>query len=110
MQTNPKINLNKSDAALEELAALMVQQQGIHFATHQEAEKHLKGTTVQLRELLQQSSATFVEGLKHLSSCDHHPVADIAKKLEAVPGIAVVRLTDQDVVRHPLVASMLGVL
>ncbi|MDR3451124.1 MAG: PhoH family protein [Alphaproteobacteria bacterium] len=35
---------------------------------------------------------------------------DIAKKLEAVPGIAVVRLTDKDVVRHPLVASMLGVL
>ena len=35
---------------------------------------------------------------------------DIARKLEAVPGIAVVRLTDQDIVRHPLVASMLGVL
>jgi phosphate starvation-inducible protein PhoH and related proteins len=37
-------------------------------------------------------------------------LADIAKKLEAVTGIAVVRLTDRDVVRHPLVASMLGVL
>ncbi len=37
-------------------------------------------------------------------------LADIARKLEAVPGIAVVRLTDQDIVRHPLVASMLGVL
>jgi len=36
--------------------------------------------------------------------------ADIARKLEPVPGIAVVRLTDQDIVRHPLVASMLGVL
>jgi phosphate starvation-inducible PhoH-like protein len=35
---------------------------------------------------------------------------DIAKKLEPVPGIAVVRLTDKDIVRHPLVASMLGVL
>ena len=35
---------------------------------------------------------------------------DIAHKLSAVPGIAVVKLTDQDVVRHPLVASMLGVL
>jgi phosphate starvation-inducible PhoH-like protein len=35
---------------------------------------------------------------------------DIAQRLEKVPGIAVVRLTDQDVVRHPLVASMLGVL
>lgn len=37
-------------------------------------------------------------------------LADIAKKLEPVPGIAVVRLTDHDIVRHPLVASMLGVL
>lgn len=36
--------------------------------------------------------------------------ADIAGKLEAVPGIAVVRMTDKDIVRHPLVASMLGVL
>lgn len=37
-------------------------------------------------------------------------LADIARKLEAVSGIAVVRLTDRDIVRHPLVASMLGVL
>ena len=37
-------------------------------------------------------------------------LADIARKLEAVSGIAVIRLTDRDIVRHPLVASMLGVL
>lgn len=37
-------------------------------------------------------------------------LADIANKLEQVSGIAVVRLTDHDIVRHPLVASMLGVL
>ena len=36
--------------------------------------------------------------------------ADISKRLEAVEGISVVRLNDQDIVRHPLVASMLGVL
>lgn len=36
--------------------------------------------------------------------------AEIARKLEPVPGIAVVHLTDRDIVRHPLVASMLGVL
>jgi phosphate starvation-inducible protein PhoH and related proteins len=35
---------------------------------------------------------------------------DIAHRLEAVPGIAVVRLTEQDIVRHPLVADMLMVL
>jgi phosphate starvation-inducible PhoH-like protein len=35
---------------------------------------------------------------------------DIADKLERVEGIAVVRLTDADIVRHPLVAGMLSVL
>ncbi|MDD3287767.1 MAG: PhoH family protein [Alphaproteobacteria bacterium] len=35
---------------------------------------------------------------------------EIAERLEPVPDIAVVRLTDRDIVRHPLVASMLGVL
>jgi phosphate starvation-inducible PhoH-like protein len=37
-------------------------------------------------------------------------LADIARKLSTVPGIAVVQMTEQDIVRHPLVASMLGVL
>jgi phosphate starvation-inducible PhoH-like protein len=36
-----------------------------------------------------------------------HAVAD---KLEGISNIAVCRLTDSDIVRHPLVASMLGVL
>ncbi len=34
----------------------------------------------------------------------------VAEKLEQVSNIAVVRLGEQDIVRHPLVASMLGVL
>jgi len=34
----------------------------------------------------------------------------VAEKLEAVGNIAVVRLQDRDIVRHPLVAEMLGVL
>ena len=37
-------------------------------------------------------------------------LADVSQRLEAVPDIAVVRLADVDIVRHPLVASMLGVL
>jgi len=37
-------------------------------------------------------------------------LADIAARLEAVPEISVVRLAEQDIVRHPLVASMIGVL
>jgi phosphate starvation-inducible PhoH-like protein len=34
----------------------------------------------------------------------------VAAKLEQVPNIAVVRLAERDIVRHPLVAEMLGVL
>ena len=34
----------------------------------------------------------------------------VAEKLEQVPNIAVCRLSELDIVRHPLVASMLGVL
>ena len=37
-------------------------------------------------------------------------LGDVAEKLERVPDIAVVRLADTDIVRHPLVADMLGVL
>jgi phosphate starvation-inducible PhoH-like protein len=36
--------------------------------------------------------------------------AEMAKRLEAVDGVSVVRLGDTDIVRHPLVASMLAVL
>ncbi|MFN4282137.1 MAG: PhoH family protein [Alphaproteobacteria bacterium] len=37
-------------------------------------------------------------------------LADIAKRLEVLPDISVVHLQDRDIVRHPLVASMLTVL
>ncbi len=37
-------------------------------------------------------------------------LGDIAKRLEQVPEISVVRLGDSDIVRHPLVGSMLTVL
>ena len=37
-------------------------------------------------------------------------LSDIANRLERIPEIPVVRLGDADIVRHPLVASMLGVL
>jgi phosphate starvation-inducible PhoH-like protein len=36
--------------------------------------------------------------------------ADIARRLEAVPEISVIRLNDRDIVRHPLVGEMLTVL
>ncbi len=37
-------------------------------------------------------------------------LSDIANRLERVPEIAVIRLADCDIVRHPLVAGMLTVL
>jgi len=37
-------------------------------------------------------------------------LADIANRLSNVPDVAVVKLQDKDIVRHPLVASMLTVL
>ena len=37
-------------------------------------------------------------------------MADIARRLERIPEIAVIRLGDRDIVRHPLVADMLTVL
>ena len=37
-------------------------------------------------------------------------LGQVADKLEALPNIAVARLQDVDIVRHPLVAEMLGVL
>jgi phosphate starvation-inducible PhoH-like protein len=37
-------------------------------------------------------------------------LADVAERLDTLPTIAVVRLADVDIVRHPLVATMLSVL
>jgi phosphate starvation-inducible PhoH-like protein len=37
-------------------------------------------------------------------------LAEVAAKLEALANVAVVRLSDADIVRHPLVGAMLGVL
>ena len=72
-------------------------------------------TYVQLKMLLTRlgwHSTMVVTGDPHQS--DLLPgvsgLSDIATKLEAVPEIAVVRLAEQDIVRHPLVASMIGVL
>jgi len=72
-------------------------------------------TYVQLKMLLTRlgwHSTMVVTGDPHQS--DLLPgvsgLADIAARLEAVPEIAVVRLAERDIVRHPLVASMIGVL
>ncbi len=72
-------------------------------------------TYVQLKMLLTRlgwHSTMVVTGDPHQS--DLLPgvsgLADISARLEAVDDIAVVRLAERDIVRHPLVASMIGVL
>ena len=72
-------------------------------------------TYVQLKMLLTRlgwHSTMVVTGDPHQS--DLLPgvsgLSDIAARLEAVPEIGVVRLAERDIVRHPLVASMIGVL
>jgi phosphate starvation-inducible PhoH-like protein len=72
-------------------------------------------TYVQLKMLLTRlgwHSTMVVTGDPHQSDLlpELSGLANVAERLEAVGDIAVVRLTDADIVRHPLVASMLGVL
>ena len=72
-------------------------------------------TYVQLKMLLTRlgwHSTMVVTGDPHQS--DLLPgvsgLSDISERLEQVPDIAVIRLAERDIVRHPLVASMIGVL
>jgi phosphate starvation-inducible PhoH-like protein len=37
-------------------------------------------------------------------------LTEIAKRLDTIPNVGIVKLAQVDIVRHPLVASMLGVL
>ncbi len=37
-------------------------------------------------------------------------LTDIARRLEVLAGVSVIRLSESDIVRHPLVGDMLGVL
>src|ERR1700744_3758789 len=72
-------------------------------------------TYTQLKMLLTRlgwSSTMVITGDPHQS--DLLPgisgLADVAERFEGVGGISVVRLADVDIVRHPLAASMPGVL
>ena len=72
-------------------------------------------TYVQLKMLLTRlgwHSTMVVTGDPHQTDLlpELSGLADVAARLEAVDDIGVVRLGDADIVRHPLVASMLGVL
>lgn len=72
-------------------------------------------TYVQLKMLLTRlgwHSTMVVTGDPHQSDLlpELSGLASVAERLEAVDDISVVRLSEVDIVRHPLVASMIGVL
>ncbi|MBS0296858.1 MAG: PhoH family protein [Proteobacteria bacterium] len=72
-------------------------------------------TYVQLKMLLTRlgwHSTMVVTGDPHQTDLlpELSGLADIATKLEQLNEVSVVRLAEQDIVRHPLVASMIGVI
>ena len=72
-------------------------------------------TYMQLKMLLTRlgwNSTMVVTGDPHQSDLlpELSGLKSVAEKLETLANVAVVRLGDQDIVRHPLVAEMLGVL
>jgi phosphate starvation-inducible PhoH-like protein len=72
-------------------------------------------TYVQLKMLLTRlgwSSTMVITGDPNQSDLlpELSGLAEVARRLEAVPNISVVRLADADIVRHPLVGEMLAVL
>lgn len=81
MQQFQSLDQSDIDKSLHDLAAMVIKEQGVHFATYKEAESHIKDTAERLRELLQQSSVMFIEGLKHVSERTEYPAADVARRL-----------------------------
>ena len=77
-------NKTEFDAYLNELADMIVRQQGIQFGSYQEARECVENTTIQLEQLLQRSNALFVEGLQnmiHLTETRFQFVVNIARKI-----------------------------
>ena len=72
---------NEVQKHLNDIAVLIAQHQGLQFNTQSEAQKHIDNTATQLRDMMQQSSLMFSEGLKHLIDTKHHPVADISRQI-----------------------------
>lgn len=72
---------NNIEQYLDELAVMVAKQEDLQFHSAQEAQKHVKATSVRLQGLLQQSSTMFLEGLQHLSKPQHGRVAEISSQL-----------------------------
>jgi len=76
---------SESDNFIDNVTQVVLQNQGLHFASQREAQQHLDKTRTEIRSLMRQSNALFVEGLNHLAqnSLGHaHPyVATVAAKM-----------------------------
>jgi predicted Zn-dependent protease len=83
---NPILQQSDIDKHLNEIAVMVAQQQSLQFNSQAEAQNHIKNTAAKLQQMLQQSSAMFVEGLKYLAERNQQPVSDIATQiLEKLP-------------------------
>jgi predicted Zn-dependent protease len=78
---NQLISQSEFDKNINDLAAMLVKEQGVHFATFKDAENHVQDTAANLRGLLQQSSAMFIQGLNYISEKNEHAASDITRQL-----------------------------
>ncbi|MET3107128.1 tetratricopeptide (TPR) repeat protein [Oxalobacteraceae bacterium GrIS 2.11] len=103
MQENLILNREEFERHLNELAEMVVRQQGIHFESHTEARSYVKDTTEKLEQLLARGNAMFIEGLRHLIARNQQPVAELASKI--VDNLAapdrVAEIIDRDILKNP---------
>jgi len=76
---------SESDSFISNITQLVMQNQGLQFTTHREAQQHLEKTRTEIRKLMRQSNALFVEGLQYLAQSSlgdlHAYVASVAAKM-----------------------------
>jgi len=75
----------ESDNFIDNITNLVIQNQGLSFSTHREAQLHLDKTRTDIRKLMRQSNTLFVEGLNYFAKTSlgdaHSYVTTVAAKL-----------------------------
>ena len=72
---------NEIEKHLNNIAVMVARHQGLQFNNQKEVQNHVAATTQQLKDMLQQSNAMFVEGLQLLAASPNQAAAEIVKKL-----------------------------
>ncbi|MET3107439.1 tetratricopeptide (TPR) repeat protein [Oxalobacteraceae bacterium GrIS 2.11] len=57
-----------SNNQIDELVSSVIQQQGLHFSSHNEAQQYLKKTRLEMHACFEHSVALLTEGLQHLQA------------------------------------------